>query len=117
MNNFYIYRFEDSKRSQFLAWDKDNTFHSLDFDIMRRVNENVLARRTLSQPHYRNRYFQNLIDAAIRRWSRTAKEDNANNRPGWLEREVRRQRRSAAGRADTFKPFGTTISNRRWRTC
>ena len=43
-------RFEDSKRSQFIAWDKDNTFHSVDFDIMTRVGENVLARRTLAEP-------------------------------------------------------------------
>jgi spore coat protein H len=28
LNNFYIYRFEDSDRFQFLPWDKDNTFAS-----------------------------------------------------------------------------------------
>ena len=31
---------------------------------MKGVNENVLARRTLAQSQYRNRYFQQLIDAA-----------------------------------------------------
>ena len=114
LNNFYFYRFEDSKRSQFLAWDKDNTFHHLDFDIMRNVNDNVLSRRTLAQPQYRNRYFQELLDAAN---SAMETEDgnqgqgqgqgNSSNGQGWLEREVMRmsaQIRSAA-RADNFKPF------------
>ena len=91
LNNFYFYRFEDSKRSQFLAWDKDNTFHDLDFDIMKGVNENVLARRTLAQPQYRNRYFQQLIDAANSAMEPDGEgQGNSNNRPGWLEREVAR---------------------------
>ena len=109
LNNFYFYRFEDSKRSQFLAWDKDNTFHSLDADIMKGVNENVLARRTLAQPQYRNRYFQQLIDAANSAMEPDGEaQGNSNNRPGWLEREVTRMSAQirAAGLADNFKPFG-----------
>jgi spore coat protein CotH len=113
LNNFYFYRFEDSKRSQFLAWDKDNTFKTLDFDITRNVNDNVLSRRTLAQPQYRNRYFQQLIDAAN---SAMETEDgnqgqgqgNSSNRPGWLEREVTRMSAQirSAGLADNLKPFG-----------
>ena len=109
LNNFYFYRFEDSKRSQFLAWDKDNTFHTLDFEIMKGVNENVLARRTLAQPQYRNRYFQQLIDAANSAMEPDGEgQGNPNNRPGWLEREVTRMSAQirSAGLADNFKPFG-----------
>ena len=109
LNNFYFYRFEDSKRSQFLAWDKDNTFHDLDFDIMKGVNENVLARRTLAQPQYRNRFFQQLIDAANSAMEPDGEgQGNSNNRPGWLEREVARMSAQirSAGLADNFKPFG-----------
>ena len=109
LNNFYFYRFEDSKRSQFLAWDKDNTFHALDFDIMKGVNENVLARRTLAQPQYRNRFFQQLIDAANSAMEPDGEgQGNSNNRPGWLEREVARMSAQirSAGLADNFKPFG-----------
>ena len=61
LNNFYMYRFENSARSQFLAWDKDNTFHSVDFPLMRGVNENVLARRTLALGEHRNRFFDTLL--------------------------------------------------------
>jgi len=112
MNNFYLYRFEDSKRSQFLVWDKDNTFHSVDFDIMNRVGENVLARRTLGIPQYRNTYLNTLLDAASSAMepdseaSTTDEDGNKVSRPGWLEREVRRQYAQirTLARSDTFKP-------------
>src|SRR5262245_3296877 len=113
MNNFYLYRFEDSKRSQFLAWDKDNTFHSVDFPIMNRVGENVLARRTLAESQYKNAYLNTLLDAAASAMEPDAEaaEDKSDkdkeSLPGWLEREVRRQYdqiRSLA-RSDTFKPY------------
>jgi spore coat protein CotH len=111
LNNFYFYRFEDSRRSQFLVWDKDNTFKSLDFDIMRNLNDNVLSRRTLAQPQYRNRYFQQLIDAANSAMETEGGgqgQGNSNNRQGWLEREVARMSAQirSAGLADNFKPFG-----------
>jgi spore coat protein CotH len=113
MNNFYLYRFEDSKRSQFLAWDKDNTFHSVDFDIMKRVGENVLTRRTLAIRDYRNTYLNTLLDAASSAMepdadaSKRDDDGNAVSPPGWLEREVRRQYEQirTLARSDTFKPY------------
>ena len=112
MNNFYMYRFEDTKRSQFIAWDKDNTFHSVDFDIMNRVGENVLARRTLSEPQYKNAYLNTLLDAGASAMEvdPEAAKDKANkdvSLPGWLEREVRRQYQQirSLARTDTLKPY------------
>jgi spore coat protein H len=113
MNNFYMYRFEDSKRSQFIAWDKDNTFHSVDFDIMSRVGDNVLARRTLSESQYKNAYLNTLLDAAASAMepdAEAAKDKNDKDKaslPGWLEREVRRQYEQirSLARRDTFKPY------------
>ena len=113
MNNFYLYRFEDSKRSQFIAWDKDNTFHSVDFGIMNRVGDNVLARRTLAEPQYKNAYLNTLLDAAASAMepdAEAAKDKNDKDTaslPGWLEREVRRQYEQirSLARSDTFKPY------------
>jgi spore coat protein CotH len=113
LNNFYMYRFENTSRSQFLAWDKDNTFHSVDFPLMRGVNENVLARRTLNVEEYRNRFFDTLLEAAA---SATEPDPEAPefgedgepiSRPGWLEREVTRQYTQIRSLAleDTFKPY------------
>jgi hypothetical protein len=73
------------------------------------VNENVLARRTLAQSQYRNRFFQQLIDAANSAMEPDGEgQGNSNNRPGWLEREVARMSAQirSAGLADNFKPFG-----------
>ena len=64
LNNFYFYRFEDTTKSQFLVWDKDNTFAARRIPIMRNVNENVLSRRTLNLQQYRNRYLDTLLEAA-----------------------------------------------------
>jgi hypothetical protein len=117
LNNFYIYRFEDSDRFRFLPWDKDNTFAAWDFWIFRNVNENVLARRTLNVEEYRNRFLDTLLEAA-----QSADEpepieppdgdDGGNNGeeaagPGWLEREITRQYNQirTLARSDTFKPY------------
>lgn len=116
MNNFYVYRFEDSKQMQFLAWDKDNTFHSVDFNIMNRVNDNVLARRTLGLPQYRNDYLNTLLDAAASAMepdaeaAEKADKDKKDALPGWLEREIVRQYNQirTATLTDTFKPFSNT---------
>jgi hypothetical protein len=113
MNNFYLYRFEDSKRSQFLAWDKDNTFHSWDFDIFKRVDENVLARRTLALPQYRNAYLNTLLAAANSSMEPDPDAPSQDDRgrpiarPGWLEREILRQSGQirALAHNDTFKPY------------
>jgi len=113
MNNFYLYRFEDSKKMQFLAWDKDNTFHSVDFDIMKRISENVLARRTLGLSQYKNEYLNTLLDAAASAMEPDPEADKNDKNgkpvslPGWMEREILRQYnliRSLA-RSDEFKPY------------
>jgi spore coat protein CotH len=113
LNNFYFYRFEHTKRSQFLAWDKDNTFLSADFPIMRGVNENVLARRTLNVQEYRNRFLDTLLEAADSADEPESTDEDDKNKdkkdtgPGWLEREITRQYNQirSLARNDTFKPF------------
>jgi spore coat protein CotH len=117
LNNFYIYRFEDSDRFQFLPWDKDNTFASWEFWIFHNVNENVLARRTLNIQEYRNRFLDTLLEAAQiadepEQTEESEDGDQGLSRaeaagPGWLEREITRQYNQirTLARADTFKPY------------
>jgi spore coat protein CotH len=112
LNNFYLYRFEDAQRCQFLAWDKDNTFHSVDFNIMERAGDNVLSRRTLALPQYRNEYLNTLLaaaDSSLEPDPDMPEKDEDGNpvaRPGWLEREIVRQYNQirTLARGDTFKP-------------
>ncbi len=113
LNNFYFYRFEDTTRSQFLVWDKDNTFAAADFPIMRNVNDNVLSRRTLNLPAQRNYYLDTLLEAAQsidETESESGESDDKGkpeSQPGWLEREIIRefeQIRTLA-QSDHFKPY------------
>ena len=113
LNNFYLYRFEDTTRSQFLEWDKDNTFNSPEFPILRNINDNVLSRRTMNEQQYRNRYLDTLLEAALSadEPDPDAPEFDENgdpvSRPGWLEREITREYQQVRTFAlsDTFKPY------------
>jgi spore coat protein H len=88
LNNFYLYRFTGRNLSQFLPWDKDNSFHSFDYPIRQGQNENVLTRRIwLVSPELRQLYFDTLqacVDSA------DEPAADAIGGPGWLERELTR---------------------------
>jgi len=94
MNNFYMYRLEDSDTHVFISWDEDNAFLQSDFGITTRNDENVLTRKTLSLPQYGSQYFSVLLEAA------TSAE-------GWMHQEMQRQfdMINDAMLADTKKPY------------
>jgi spore coat protein CotH len=94
MNNFYMYRLEDSDTHVFISWDEDNAFLQSDFGITTRNEENVLTRTTLSLPQYGSQYFAVLLEAA------TSAE-------GWMHQEMQRQfdMINDAMLADTKKPY------------
>lgn len=96
MNNFYFYRLENSDQHVFIAWDEDNAFFSTDFPITVRLDENVLARKTLELPQYRTQYFNGILAAAS-----SAADAN------WLNGEIERQLNMIADamNADTNKPY------------
>ncbi|OFV98387.1 MAG: hypothetical protein A3H28_02510 [Acidobacteria bacterium RIFCSPLOWO2_02_FULL_61_28] len=80
MNNFYLYRFAGTKRFQFTAWDKDNTFENPQHSLWYQTDENVLTRRLLQYPEFYAAYQEAL--------RRTALE--AGGVGGWLEQELMR---------------------------
>ena len=100
VNNFYLYRFENSSRSQFIAWDEDNAFRAADFPILEGHDRNVLMRRAMSVPGLRAAYFDALRDAA-------ASAAESTGGVSWLEQEIQQQRGivDAAMRADALKPY------------
>ena len=97
MNNFYMYRLENSARHVFISWDEDNAFLQADFGITTRNEENVLTRKTLSLGQYGAQYFSVLSEAA------TAAA-------GWLRQEMQRQLDmiNDAMLADTLKPYSNS---------
>ena len=78
MNNFYFYRLENSTTHVFIGWDEDVAFHSSDFGVTTRIDDNVLTRKTLELASYRSQYFSVLGEAA------TAAVD-------WMRQEMQRQ--------------------------
>lgn len=98
-NNFYFYRLENSPQHVFIAWDDDNTFFSTDFPINARIDENVLARKTLELPQYKTLFYQTQIDLA-------AMMTDGN----WLKNEIDRQLALIAEpmASDTAKPYSTS---------
>lgn len=102
VNNFYLYRFEHSTRSQWIPWDEDNAFRAVDYPILPGVELNVLVRRAMSVPELRAAFLTGLKDAIAM--------TSATDGPGgasWLEREVQFERIQIgdAMRTDTAKPF------------
>jgi spore coat protein CotH len=94
MNNFYMYRLENSTKNVFIAWDEDNAFLQPDFGITTRVDENVLTHKTLALSQYGAQYFSVLSEAA-------------NSATDWMRQEMQRQLDmiNDAMLEDTNKPY------------
>lgn len=97
MNNFYLYRLENSPSHVFIAWDEDNAFLQSDFGITTRNEENVLTRKTLELSAFRSQYFSVISEAA-------------SSAADWLREEMQRQLDmiNDAMVADTLKPYSNS---------
>lgn len=98
-NNFYLYRFVNTNRFQFIPWDKGNTFWETNYSIFRNIfdgsddKKNRLVLRSFQEPDLFQLYLDTLLECAA------VSVDG-----GYLEGEVERvyaQIRSAA-LADTL---------------
>jgi spore coat protein CotH len=96
MNNFYLYRFEGTRRFQFIPWDKDITFGKAGHPIWFNVTSNVLVRRALKYPELYETYLKALEQTALA----------AEGIGGWLERELDRAyiQMQLAALEDRLKP-------------
>ena len=101
INNFYLYRFADSDRFQFLPWDKDYNFWEIDRDVYAILEGNHLFSTAMQ--------FGNLRDAYVKQLRRCAAIAAETDRSGlgWLEREVGRHAKQirAAALADEKKAW------------
>jgi spore coat protein CotH len=84
MNNFFLYRFQNSIRSTFIPWDKSNAFWAIDWDTFFGFQSNVLTSRALNAaPDLIALYKDTLRQAA----------DVAGGPGGWLEQEILKEYR------------------------
>jgi hypothetical protein len=101
INNFYLYRYANRDRFEFLPWDKDVTFREIDRDVFEGVDTHHLFSAALQFPDLRQQYLEALQRVAA--IAATPQESGA----GWLEHEVQRHAATirAAAHADPSKPF------------
>ena len=99
MNNFYLYRLENSSKHVLIAWDSDNTFWGPTFPTNEGHNDNVLMQKLMRIPEYAA-----LYAAELRRTADLAEQD------GWLNTEIIRQVQliDTAMKEDTSKPFSNS---------
>jgi CotH protein len=65
MNNFYLYRFEESSRFAMIPWDQDLAFEWLETPPpWHNFENNVLATKIWAEPQLRDAYLQRLLDVA-----------------------------------------------------
>lgn len=60
MNNFYLYRAKGQRRFVWLPWDKDFAFRTTGRSVWNNTRRNVLARRLLEVPEYRDLFKEKL---------------------------------------------------------
>lgn len=99
MNNFYLYRLENSELHTLISWDSDNTFYSAQLSINEGWSGNPLMEKLMSNPDYNA-----LYSAEVSRTAQLAEADD------WLNTEIIRQvqRVDAAMKEDTSKPFANS---------
>ena len=102
INNFYLYRLENQNKHVLIEWDASETFLASNFDVQTRIDTNVLAKKLMEIPEYRNAYFAALKEAAD-----VAAAVPAGGTAGSLETEIRRELSliDSSAREDTLKPF------------
>jgi spore coat protein CotH len=100
LNNFYLYRLENSSQHVLIAWDADVTFWGPTFPTNEGHNDNALMNTLMRVPEYRDLYY-----AELRRAMDLAAEPVGEIT--WLETEIRRQLDliDTAMREDPVKPY------------
>jgi spore coat protein H len=86
VNNFYLYRLEDSLQHVLIPWDDDNAFRGAEYPIFYRHDDNVLTGNAMAVPELKDLYVQVLRESI-----RVAEEPTGEDGVPWLEHETRRQ--------------------------
>jgi spore coat protein CotH len=91
-NNFYIYRFNNTTRFQFIPWDKSNAFWDANFSVFRNIvdgpedHRNRLVLRAFQEADLYQLYLDTLLECA----NSADAIDPGTSQP-WLQAEVQRE--------------------------
>lgn len=86
VNNFYLYRQENSRRHVLIPWDLDNAFGGADFPIFLRHDDNILMGNAMRVPELKDLYIRVLRESI-----RFAEEPTGEDGIQWFEHGARRQ--------------------------
>jgi hypothetical protein len=102
INNFFFYRLEGQAKHVFIAWDASEAFLSTNLPVDSRIDANVLARKILEIPQFKEIFIATLSEAAD-----VAAQIPDGSTVGALETEIRRELDliDAAIREDPLKPY------------
>jgi spore coat protein CotH len=102
VNNFYLYRLENSRQHVVIDWDEDTSFWGPTFPTNQGLEENVLTQKLMRIPEYRAMYY-----AELQRAMDLALEPVGEPPTPWFEAEIHRQLDmiDQAMREDPLKPF------------
>ena len=65
MNNFYLYTMSGSTKNVVIPWDKDVPFWESDQSVLFNFEQNVLVRRLMAIPAWRDFYLETLVNIAV----------------------------------------------------
>ncbi len=80
-NNFYFYTFAGKTLSQFLPWDKSNTFWTIDRYSLANFDQNILVKNAMAVPELKTFFLQSLLKAM----------QTAGGPGGWMAQEIDRE--------------------------
>jgi spore coat protein CotH len=81
INNLYFYRFTGKNLGMFIPKDKDNTFTSINYPMLKNADKNVLVRRCMANKDLKDFLFNEILRAA----------SLAGGDGGWLDQEIVRE--------------------------
>jgi spore coat protein H len=102
VNNFYLYRLENSRQHVLIDWDEDTSFWGPTFPTNQGLEENILTQKLMRVPEYQRMYY-----AELQRAMDLALEPVGEPPTPWFEAEIHRQLDliDQAMREDPVKPF------------
>jgi spore coat protein H len=102
INNFYLYRLENSRRHVLIPWDDDNALGGADFSIVLRHDDNILMGNAMAVPELKDLYIRVLRESI-----QLAEEPTGDAGVPWFEHEARRQLDLIwdAMREDPLRPY------------
>jgi uncharacterized protein (TIGR03437 family) len=65
LNNFFLYRMAKTQFTHIAAWDKDNAFDWTGRPVLQNADQNVLMRRLVAIPQYKQFYFDQMAKVAM----------------------------------------------------